>query len=73
MGSALSFYSDENAPIARGLSDLLSESAQDVPNWLLDAAKERFATEENFKGWDRVNFAPLPDGQQKVFASVSRV
>lgn len=73
MGYALSFYSNENAPIARVLTDLLSECGQQVPDWLIEAAKERFASEENFKGWDRVNFATVPEGQKKVYASVSSV
>jgi len=73
LGFALSFYSDENASIARGLSDLLAECRQAVPDWLLTAAKEKFVTEENFKGWDKVNFAALPEGTEKVFASISRV
>jgi hypothetical protein len=73
LGYALSFYSDENAPIARALADLLAECGKDVPEWLLAAAKEKFVTEENFKGWDKVNFTALPEGREKVFASVSRV
>jgi len=44
-----------------------------VPDWLLTAAKEKFVTEENFKGWDKVNFSALPEGTEKIFASVSRV
>lgn len=43
-----------------------------MPDWLVNAAKDRVIRDENFAAWDRLVFEQAK-GQKRVYASVTTV